>query len=924
MIRQFCVKFSAFVVTLVLCGCLGTTEDASHITATGAKLKATGTCHSGTCDLYFKYWPADSNPEWGYSTPVERTPTLPPGTTGPYHTEVTGLQPDTEYEFQVCGKEAADPEFDCSNVKSFRTAPDQIPSFGATLSDPNLVTLTWTTTGGSPGEPIHIYGVYTDTAGNTHRNVGFRTDHNNTQGLTFRVPPGTHRYVLELPIPGGGKVQRTAQLTVPFPNPPVVTFTSEPLFQLGLANTTVSWQPIPQGQYLSIRPQGKDPIKITQSGQTSHTFTAEFLQTLGQGQTIVSYLACIDMEDLPYKMNGDYCSYPSRADIFIGSARFNGPQRHFVSTGSSLTVTWTATGESTVLSTPDILDGEQILEGVNSYAFNDLPPGIHDISLDSCTSGAADCVNTEPVKSPVAGTVTDVPDRTILEELISFFVIGANQGQVLGKIKPEIGPEVDIPAPVKGTIVKSLVEVGDQVSADDILFLQQTATPPYIQIVVSETPFIRRPWSEDFSIYYSTRHDLPDTSHVKLGATMPLLVAEDNSIWTAGEFAEGSITHITAEGGNFRISPLAAPLLNVPSQGNQRLVPVKPFDQPKLSNASLTKQETLVEAGQYIWFVNGGSSHAAPGQNDNWNRIIRFDRAGTDLSATIHDDRFCVYHIPTNNAGITGMDWDEDRNRVWYVESRYVLPNALPVLAWFNPDELNCENLINYDDPVEVGQSSTKYCLSPSQSDCIHTEELDDWDDSTRKLLGAGFVKVDSDAVWVAGYLSNNIARYDINLERVDIINTNPPNNPTKLMAGSGPWMFLPVEDDLYFTEFFDGDVVKLDKQALAADTTGACKDPGTGNDNPCMSEIHVTEYIKDIARHGNRLYFAGYSEFGYINLDTWTPGKIYTGLEQRRNPDRSRGVPLLSGDMSIGPNGMLVINDYTGRSVLRFYPINP
>ena len=56
---------------------------------------------------------------------------------------------------------------------------------------------------------------------------------------------------------------------------------------------------------------------------------------------------------------------------------------------------------------------------------------------------------------------------------------------------------------------------------------------------------------------------------------------------------------------------------------------------------------------------------------------------------------------------------------------------------------------------------------------------------------------------------------------------------------------------------------------------------------------------LKELKVHGDRLYFAGYRDFGYINLTAWTPGEIYGGLESLRDPERRRRGELMTGDMS-------------------------
>lgn len=923
-----CLRIATIFFTTALGGCFGTTNDATNITQTSARLNATGTCDTGNCDTYFEYWPADSSAEFGSSTVKAEWRGLPPGTYSFFDT-VSQLEPNTSYQYRVCGNEVGQ-TIACTLPKSFNTLADaKIQAFTATVSPPNIITLRWDTNGGTVGQPLHIYGAFTDpVSGNYHRNVGFRNDHDNLSGLTFRVPPGTHRYVLELPT-NTGKVLKTIHATVAAPESPIVTSPSTPLFPINLTDTTVSWQPLPAGQFVKISVLGKPPIPSKAPGENSHIFTQQYLsEVLGHGIHTVYYSACINMASLPTpRMNADFCSRDvTYGYLDIGSANFLGPLRHFVTTGGSVTLNWTATGNSTVMTAPAVLGGQQTVFGT-SHTFYNLPPGTHDISLDSCTSAPIDCANTEAATAPVSGTVTSLVNINVLAELPLFLPgLGASTGQQLATIQPASGPEVPVLSPVKGHITQTYVGVGAQVNAGDPIFMLQNGKPHSVQIVVSDNTFVRRSWTEDFAPYWQSKHHTPDLSHVNLGMTMPLLATEDGSVWAAGEFAEGSFTHITGSLGNFQIWPLAAPVLNKPSGDGLRLVPVQPFTQPSLGNASLTKQETLIEAGQYIWLINGGSSQATSGVH-NWNRIIRFDRAGTDFAATVHDDRFCVYHVPTDNAEILGIDWDEVNNLVWYVESRYPLSplGETPVLGWFNPDELDCENFIDYGNPATAAvTSTTTYCTSPTDTGCIHTVDLIDWQDPQRKLIFAAHVKVESDAVWVAGYLSNNIARYDLIAKHVDVLTVNPPSVPNGF-TGGGPWQFLAVDDDLYFTEFFDGDIVKLDKQALAADLANGgenlCKIPGSGMNNPCMSEIRATNWIKEIGVHENRLYFAGFREFGYINLDSWTPGKIYTEIEQLRDPQRARGSELISSDMSVGAGGMVVINDYLSRSVYRFYP---
>ncbi|HEY6561979.1 MAG TPA: hypothetical protein VI072_32150 [Polyangiaceae bacterium] len=165
----------------------------------------------------------------------------------------------------------------------------------------------------------------------------------------------------------------------------------------------------------------------------------------------------------------------------------------------------------------------------------------------------------------------------------------------------------------------------------------------------------------------------------------------------------------------------------------------------------MTKQEIVIEAGPHVWIINGGDQR--PNATPDYNRLLRFDRRAKDLNTTPHDDRFCVFHVPFEGANVMGIAWDEALHRIWYVESRRP-KSATPVLAWFNPDELECENFLDYSVPGAVAAASTRYCTSASQTHCIHTVPLMDWQDANERLSWAAHVTVDAQAVWVAGFFS--------------------------------------------------------------------------------------------------------------------------------------------------------------------------
>ncbi|MEM9255336.1 MAG: hypothetical protein AAGA91_07805 [Pseudomonadota bacterium] len=899
-------------------------------TATTAELAGQISC-SSVCTFEFRYWKIGSSSAWGRREPALAVGSTPAnGASGRFVQTVTDLQPDTTYEFALCAL-ATDAEHPrCRDQGAFITQPSaEIIDFTASLSDVNVITLRWETQGGLAKEPVHIYGAFHDPIdGSAHRNVGFRDQHTNRDGLAFRVGPGLHRYVLEVPTPSG-PVTKTIEVDVPFPAAPVVESPDHALHPKRITGITTRWEPLDDQHFMMIRRTGV-PVRVF--GRNTYTFyTTTLNQILEPGNNKIIYTACVDMADRKPPMDRDFCGHPALTYFIVGSASFLVPKRLFARTGDSVTLSWTDSSDRTKLTAPAELGGERLVQGYR-YTFTNLPEGIHNIMLESCVGTPMDCANSEPIQTPVAGTFRE---RVSLLETVE--LLGEIEGLEVAEIVPDDGGDpVPIVAPINGYF-RAPVEVadGDRVSAGQTLRVIEHAPLPFVQIVVEDAGFELKPWSEDYQIDADAgaHHAIPVTSHVRPGYPLGLLVTQDGDVWNTGEFADGSLTQISRHNDN-RLTTLAAPLhlTPVPEENAARLEPVRPFMQPRLNGLSLTKQETLVEVGPYIYFVNGGSSHANDDDpaEQNWNRIIRFDRTGKNNSSTVNDDRFCVYHIPRENAGVMGLQWDEAEERLWYVESRHTLTGSSPDservsrLAWFSPDELTCENFIDYQNPSSLARTTSRYCSSEAERGCIHSVALRDSIDG-RKLIGAGHIAVDSDAVWVAGYYNSSLARYDRRSRAVDIITTNPSSQggsqtEAAKLLGSGPWKIVTSNDYVYFSEYFDGDVVRLDKQALAA-TPDLCKDPGPGRANPCLDEIHAARRIKDIQLQGNRLYFSGRVAFGYINVDSWTPGVIYTGIEQLRHPQLKHLGPLISGDMAIGDDGMVVLNDYRSNSILRLYP---
>ena len=278
-------------------------------------------------------------------------------------------------------------------------------SFNASITDTNLVTLTWETTGGQVGEPVHIYGAYhrPDT-GNYFHNVGYQANQTNTTGISFRVQPGTHRYVLELPVSATEKVHATQEITIDPPAAVELISPIDSIYPSQISSVSVSWQPLGSNEHLEIRVPGQSmPILVTTGN--NYTFSQQFLtDELGPGRHKIAYFACRDTQTATHAINSRFCSAPARADIVIGSARFLGPDRIYAQTGDSVTVSWTPLGDTSELRVPDSLGGPSTISvSGQTHTFPNVTEGNHTIKLDTCITTPSDCANTEPVIAPVAG-----------------------------------------------------------------------------------------------------------------------------------------------------------------------------------------------------------------------------------------------------------------------------------------------------------------------------------------------------------------------------------------------------------------------------------------------------------------------------------------------------------------------------------------
>jgi hypothetical protein len=118
-------------------GCYASTEPATDVTQSTAKLNARGTANNGEAQSYFEAW------QTGFPSRQVSTGSgfrWPAGASGPFSARVEGLYPSTSYSFRVCGRdlEAGGP-FICAQTLTFTTkAATQDELWGGFFGSPSF------------------------------------------------------------------------------------------------------------------------------------------------------------------------------------------------------------------------------------------------------------------------------------------------------------------------------------------------------------------------------------------------------------------------------------------------------------------------------------------------------------------------------------------------------------------------------------------------------------------------------------------------------------------------------------------------------------------------------------------------------------------------------------------------------------------
>jgi hypothetical protein len=103
---------------VALTGCYASTEPATEVKQSSARLHAQGTADNGEASSYFEYRPTGTT-RVATSAPFR----WPAGVSGPFSATAAGLTPSTQYSFRVCGRDLSGGDNACAQTRTFTTAP---------------------------------------------------------------------------------------------------------------------------------------------------------------------------------------------------------------------------------------------------------------------------------------------------------------------------------------------------------------------------------------------------------------------------------------------------------------------------------------------------------------------------------------------------------------------------------------------------------------------------------------------------------------------------------------------------------------------------------------------------------------------------------------------------------------------------------
>lgn len=384
---------------------------------------------------------------------------------------------------------------------------------------------------------------------------------------------------------------------------------------------------------------------------------------------------------------------------------------------------------------------------------------------------------------------------------------------------------------------------------------------------------------------------------------------------------------------------------------------------------SAAAERIITDPAGTIWFTQGGDHPSKA--NRNHSRIVRFTPSASDDPQTPLDDRFCAYAVPENKNEVFGIA--HAGGRIWFAESRgYASLTTGSAVGSFDPATIPCvdtattgafdyTNDVDYTDvlPASPGPGLppgdgipdagfVSYCTTAFAPGCITKTPVP-------SAIVLGQIGVDPNPpagkvqLWFTEQYGQAIqrmvytpgsgavfTRYATNTSSRHAINDARTSFGSRIVGGY-PWRIEADANYVYFSEFFDSDIVRFDKNHP---NMASCEispppvpplEPPVAEDtplppaivNPCMSEAHVplrdpTAVMNAIQLRNGRVYFALDSgEVGYVNTASWGTGKIYNDMHNLVEASRSDVARNNYNGIAFNAAGDLAISDFARRQVI-------
>ncbi len=792
--------------------------------------------------------------------------------------------------------------------------PPTIPTFTASVSDLNLVTLRWRTVGGYDDKPyrvVYIYGprLYPGEGWSpvVRDDVAFQPQSLGSSAVStsFRADPGHHTYTLEVKSNAGETATRSVAVDIAAPRPPLTPFSTLRMNPFAPKNVAISWT-------IDKVRGAKDRVKIVPPPSlglgTIDPATSPYIVTPrqlpgGDLRSTYQLVACRNNHDAHVNFQ-ELCSEPTNVVVDRSGAKFAW-KRQQTAMGTSPTVTWSGPGNVYLVESSDLtLDDDSTPNSTwvagRSLTIPDPAAGLHELTLTTCNlvpGSSVTCAEHEE-RAPIAGTVT---------QLLSPGTI-VTAGQVIARVTSDATSK-DVVATTAGKITVLTAPDGSSVAAYAPVARVTSSTSMTLDVGTPAT-WTEVPWAQAFApLGRGTVATNVTPVAPTAGLPLDLSFTASQGLWSIGEFFS-SVSQVRNGALTDRDIPLLRKVIGTPHGWIKRKVTpfANPLDAARSSDVSALAERVVEGASGQIWFTQGGASDSS---NDH-SRIVRFDSFGIDDPSTFIDERFCAYAVPGTQNHVYGIAWDG--SRIWFAEERWPSSGATSI-STFDPATTPCNTLLDYGDQSAL--DALAYCTTPFAAGCITNIPF------PAPASGLTQIAVDpsppggtATRLWITELKGSAIDRLDLSISN----SVTTTRYPLPSSVGGTPWRVVADADYVYFSDFTNAQLIRLVKSPTCEpDENGVVS---TSCFSSLRPPLRASAVMNAIILHDGRLHFALDSgQIGYVDTATWRDGVLYTGMVDVVDRPRRDVAPPEYNGIDLDDRGNIAVSDFHRKQVVVLRP---